>query len=138
MNEQSGTFQEFIKTNAISAVKRLFEPFSWPKLIWLKFKSGIARMDSKYQVLEVVNIFMDDLDPETTSSRLKKVSDLAPSLIELRQLGVKVFDGDTASFKSWLSTRVPALEARPIDLLSSSVGIEKVRTQLLQMEFGVD
>jgi uncharacterized protein (DUF2384 family) len=58
-------------------------------------------------------------------------------LNELVETGLLTFDGDASSFVKWLHAYVPAVQNRPADLLSSSVGRERVIALLAQMEFGI-
>jgi len=86
---------------------------------------------------QIAITFTKDLEKEFTVSILKQNLDLITQLVELREIGTKVFDGNVRSFKYWLRAYVPALKVKPIDILDQPGGIERVRTLLLQMELGI-
>lgn len=59
-------------------------------------------------------------------------------LAELYEAGLMTFDNDEDSFHAWLNTYVPALNnEKPLELLSSNLGIELVKDELLRIEHGV-
>lgn len=59
-------------------------------------------------------------------------------LAELYEIGLSAFDNDTKSFVTWLDMPVPALNnEKPIHLLSSGLGIDLVKEELLRIEYGV-
>ena len=59
-------------------------------------------------------------------------------LAELYELGLSAFDGNEKSFVAWLDSPIPALNnEKPIHLLSSSLGIDLVKEELLRIEYSV-
>jgi putative toxin-antitoxin system antitoxin component (TIGR02293 family) len=59
-------------------------------------------------------------------------------LAELYEAGMTTFDNDEESLLTWLNASVPALSnERPIDLLSSNLGIDLVKDELLRIEHGI-
>lgn len=59
-------------------------------------------------------------------------------LAELYEIGLSAFDGDSNSFITWLDSPIPALNNdKPIQLLSSGLGIDLVKEELLRIEYGV-
>jgi putative toxin-antitoxin system antitoxin component (TIGR02293 family) len=80
-----------------------------------------------------------------TFQRLEKTAELTPAasenvvkLAELYEVGLRAFDDNAESFASWLTSRVPALNnEKPITLLSSNLGIDLVKDELLRIEYGI-
>lgn len=59
-------------------------------------------------------------------------------LAELFQIGLNAFDNDEVAFVSWLSSPIPALNNEaPIHMLSSGLGIDLVKEELLRIEYGI-
>jgi putative toxin-antitoxin system antitoxin component (TIGR02293 family) len=59
-------------------------------------------------------------------------------LAELYEIGLTTFDHNDESFVSWLNAPIPALNNdKPIDLLSSNLGIDLVKEELLRIEYGI-
>mgnify|MGYP000353694700 FL=1 len=59
-------------------------------------------------------------------------------LAELYEIGLSAFDNNSESFVTWLDSPIPALNNdKPIHLLSSSLGIDLVKEELLRIEYGV-
>lgn len=59
-------------------------------------------------------------------------------LAELYEIGLSAFDNNSESFVTWLDSPIPALNNdKPIQLLSSSLGIDLVKEELLRIEYGV-
>lgn len=80
-----------------------------------------------------------------TYQRLEKTADLTPAasenvvkLAELYEVGLHAFDDNAESFITWLTSPIPALNnERPITLLSSNLGIDLVKDELLRIEYGI-
>jgi putative toxin-antitoxin system antitoxin component (TIGR02293 family) len=73
-----------------------------------------------------------------TANITNAASENVIKLAELYETGLTTFDADEESFHAWLSTPVPALNnERPIDLLSSNLGIDLVQDELLRIEHGI-
>lgn len=59
-------------------------------------------------------------------------------LAELFQWGLTAFDNDERAFVSWLNTPIPALNNElPVHMLSSSLGIDLVKDELLRIEYAI-
>lgn len=59
-------------------------------------------------------------------------------LAELYEIGLSAFDNNKESFVTWLESPIPALNNdKPIQLLSSSLGIDLVKEELLRIEYSV-
>ena len=59
-------------------------------------------------------------------------------LAELFQSGLNAFDNDERAFVSWLNSLIPALNNEtPVHMLSSGLGIDLVRDELLRIEYGI-
>jgi putative toxin-antitoxin system antitoxin component (TIGR02293 family) len=64
----------------------------------------------------------------------------AEKIIELDQLIQKGLDtfNDIAKFKRWLHSQIMALGGRkPIDLLTTSLGIDLIKNELVKIDYGV-
>jgi putative toxin-antitoxin system antitoxin component (TIGR02293 family) len=58
-------------------------------------------------------------------------------LAELYEIGLTAFDNNE-SFVSWLNSPIPALNnEKPIELLSSNLGMDLVKEELLRIEYGI-
>lgn len=59
-------------------------------------------------------------------------------LAELYEVGVTAFDNNEESFMTRLNSPIPALNnEKPIGLLSSSLGIDLIKEELLRIEYGI-
>lgn len=59
-------------------------------------------------------------------------------LAELYEIGLNAFDNNEESFANWLNSPVPAINnEKPIGLLSSNLGIDLVKEELLRIEYGI-
>lgn len=73
-----------------------------------------------------------------TANITNAASENVLKLAELFEIGLTTFDNDEESFLTWLNASIPALNnEKPISLLSSNLGIELVRDELLRIEHGV-
>lgn len=67
-----------------------------------------------------------------------RVSEKVLALEELYKIGLDVFDSDKSSFQDWLKCKIPALDNNiPSDLLTSILGIDIVKEELLRIEHGI-
>lgn len=65
-------------------------------------------------------------------------SETTVKLAEILETGLSAFDGDEDAFLDWLNSEVPAIAyQRPRDLLTSLMGIELVKEELLKIEHGI-
>lgn len=59
-------------------------------------------------------------------------------LAELYEMGLSAFDHNEESFLTWLESPIPALNnEKPVQLLSSGLGIDLVKEELQRIEYGV-
>lgn len=66
------------------------------------------------------------------------ISERVLILNDVYQMGLNVFDSNRISFQEWLKSKVPALDNYvPNDLLTSLLGIDIVKDELLRIEHGV-
>lgn len=73
------------------------------------------------------------------SSRISlDASEKVVKLELLYKMGISVFDNNKSSFKNWLKSPVPALDNQiPQNLLTTHLGIDIVRDELLRIEHGI-
>ncbi len=73
------------------------------------------------------------------SSRLSlHVSERVLMLENLYQFGLDVFDSNETSFRNWLKSKIPALDNHvPNDLLTSLLGIDVVKEELLRIKHSI-
>lgn len=73
-----------------------------------------------------------------TANITSAASENVVKLAELFEVGLATFDNDEESFLNWLNGPIPALNnEKPITLLSSNLGIDLVKDELLRIEHGV-
>lgn len=73
-----------------------------------------------------------------TANITNAASENVVKLAELFDVGLATFDDDEESFLNWLNASIPALNnEKPITLLSSNLGIDLVKDELLRIEHGV-
>lgn len=72
----------------------------------------------------------DEISPVAAENMIK--------LAELYEVGLNAFDQDIQSLIVWLNSPVAGLNnEKPIGLLSSAMGIELVKDELLRIEYGI-
>lgn len=79
------------------------------------------------------------LDKKHSAARLTiHEAELVIRLAELYELGLETFDHDAQAFRHWIETPIPALENQtPQTLITSWLGIDLVKEELLRIEHGV-
>ncbi|HEU5291671.1 MAG TPA: antitoxin Xre/MbcA/ParS toxin-binding domain-containing protein [Cyclobacteriaceae bacterium] len=109
----------------------------------LKF-SDLKRTANKFGLNQDQTSLLANISPRTLKSKSEltplsfRLSEQILLLEELYQIGLDVFDSNEASFQDWLKTSIPALENHiPNDLLTSQLGIDVVKEELLRIEHGV-
>ena len=66
------------------------------------------------------------------------ISERVVLLQDLYQIGLDVFDSSESSFHDWLKSKIPALDNNiPSDLLTSILGIDIVKEELLRIEHSI-
>ncbi|MBT1690745.1 type II RES/Xre toxin-antitoxin system antitoxin [Dawidia soli] len=111
------------------------KPLKKRHVIFISDKLGVQQKDAADLIGMSVRTFQ----------RLEKTADLTPAasenvvkLAELYEVGLRAFDDNTESFVNWLTSPIPALNnERPMTLLSSNLGIDLVKDELLRIEFGI-
>lgn len=76
---------------------------------------------------------------KTKSSHLSfQTSERVLMLENLYQMGLDVFDSNESSFQDWLKSKIPALDNHvPNDLLTTLLGIDVVKEELLRIEHSI-
>ena len=73
-----------------------------------------------------------------TASITHAASENVLKLAELYEIGLTTFDNNEESFINWLNSPIPVLNnERPIELLSSNLGIDLIKDELLRIEYGI-
>jgi putative toxin-antitoxin system antitoxin component (TIGR02293 family) len=110
-------------------------PLKKRHVILISIKLGLPQKDTA----ELVGVSV------RTYQRQKKTADITTAasenivkLAELYETGITAFDNNEESFAAWLNTPIPALNnEKPIELLSSNLGIDLVIEELLRIEYGI-
>lgn len=75
---------------------------------------------------------------ESSSTLSTSASERIVKMSELYETGLTTFDNDSKSFLHWLKTSIPALmNLVPIDLMTTFIGINFVREELLRIEYSI-
>lgn len=95
-------------------------------------------MDQNQMAL-LANISMSTFKRRSLSTILSfQIAERVLLLQNLYEIGLEVFDSSKDSFRDWLNREIPALQHHtPNDLLTSLLGIEIVKEELLKIEHGV-
>lgn len=105
--------------------------------------SDLILIATKFELSPIQTANVADLSLRTFKSKPKSTtlsinaSEKIVRLEALYQLGLKVFDNNNDSLVTWLKTPVPALKSIPNDLLTTHLGIDLVKEELLRIEFSV-
>lgn len=102
---------------------------------------GVARkfnMDQKQMSL-LAGFSLRTFKRKPKSSRLSfQISEKILILENFYQMGLDIFDSNEPSFQVWLKSKIPALNNHvPNDLLTSFLGIEVMKEELLRIEHSV-
>lgn len=94
---------------------------------------------TEIQAAEIAGVSIKTYKKMELSSTLStSASERIVKMSELYETGLTTFDGDAKSFLHWLNTSIPALmNFVPIDLMTTFIGINFVREELLRMEYSI-
>jgi putative toxin-antitoxin system antitoxin component (TIGR02293 family) len=110
-------------------------PLKKRHVIFISFKLRLQQKDTAELIGVSVRTYQRQ---KRTANITNAASENIIKLAELYETGLNTFDNDEGSFHAWLNASVPALNnERPIDLLSSNLGIDLVRDELLRIEHGI-
>lgn len=129
-------FQEAMNTLGINSILKLREqPLRLSDLIRIAAKLG---MDQNQMSL-LTDVSIRTFKKKPKSSLLSfHISERVLMLENLFEMGLNVFDSNEASFRDWLKSKIPALDNHvPNDLLTSILGIDVIKEELLRIEHSV-
>jgi len=110
-------------------------PLKKRHVIFIATKLGLQQKDTAELIGMSVRTYQRQ---KSTANITNAASENVIKLAELYETGLTTFDRDEDSFHTWLNATVPALNnEKPIDLLSSNLGIELVKDELLRIEYGI-
>jgi putative toxin-antitoxin system antitoxin component (TIGR02293 family) len=110
-------------------------PLKKRHVVFITAKLGLQQKDTAELVGVSVRTYQRQ---KRTANMTNAASENVVKLAELYETGLTTFDNDEESFHSWLNTSVPALNNEmPINLLSSNLGIDLVKDELLRIEHGI-
>lgn len=110
-------------------------PLKKRHVVFVSSKFGLQQKD----IAELIGVSVRTYQRQKRTANISSAaSENVIKLAELYETGLSTFDNDDESFHSWLNVSVPALNnERPIDLLSSNLGIDLVKDELLRIEYGI-
>ncbi|HTF16639.1 MAG TPA: antitoxin Xre/MbcA/ParS toxin-binding domain-containing protein [Chryseolinea sp.] len=110
-------------------------PLKKRHVIFISYKLGLPQKDTA----ELIGVSVRTYQRQSkTTSMSFAASENILKLAELYEIGLSAFDNNSDSFVTWLDSPIPALNNdKPIQLLSSSLGIDLVKEELLRIEYGV-
>lgn len=101
----------------------------------ISFKLGLQQKETAELIGVSVRTYQRQ---KNTAPITNAASENVLKLAELFQLGLNAFDNDEKAFASWLNAPIPALNNEtPVHMLSSSLGIDLVKEELLRIEYGI-
>lgn len=110
-------------------------PLKKRHVLFITSKLGLQQKDTAELIGVSVRTYQRQ---KATASITHAASENVVKLAELYEAGLTAFDDDSESFINWLNTSIPSLNnEKPIELLSSNLGIDLVREELLRIEYGV-
>ena len=110
-------------------------PLKKKHVVFISTKFGLQQKDTAELIGVSVRTYQRQ---KRTANITNAASENVLKLAELYETGLTTFDNDEESFHSWLTASVPALNnERPIDLLSSNLGIDLIKDELLRIEHGI-
>jgi putative toxin-antitoxin system antitoxin component (TIGR02293 family) len=111
------------------------QPLKKRHVIFISSKLGLQQKDTAELIGVSVRTYQRQ---KRTANITNAASENVLKLAELYETGLITFDDDEESFLSWLNASIPALNnEKPIELLSSNLGIELVKDELLRIEHGI-
>lgn len=110
-------------------------PLKKRHVILISNKLGIQQKDTA----ELIGVSIRTYQRQKQTANITyAASENVLKLAELYEAGLIAFDNNIASFISWLNSPIPALNNdKPIELLSSNLGIDLVKEELLRIEYGI-
>ncbi len=110
-------------------------PLKKRHVVFISYKLGLPQKDTA----ELIGVSIRTYQRQSkTTSMTFAASENILKLAELYEIGLSAFDNSSDSFVTWLDSPIPALNNdKPIQLLSSSLGIDLVKEELLRIEYGV-
>jgi putative toxin-antitoxin system antitoxin component (TIGR02293 family) len=110
-------------------------PLKKRHVILISNKLGLQQKDTAELIGVSVRTYQRQ---RRTANITSAASENVLKLAELFEIGLTTFDNDEESFLTWLNASIPALNnEKPITLLSSNLGIELVKDELLRIEHGI-
>jgi putative toxin-antitoxin system antitoxin component (TIGR02293 family) len=110
-------------------------PLKKRHVISISKKLGLQQKDTAQLIGVSVRTYQRQ---RRTANITNAASENVLKLAELFEIGLTTFDNDEESFLNWLNASIPALNnEKPITLLSSNLGIELVKDELLRIEHGI-
>lgn len=110
-------------------------PLKKRHVILISSKLGLQQKDTAELIGVSVRTYQRQ---RRTANITNAASENVLKLAELFEIGLTTFDNDEESFLTWLNASIPALNnEKPITLLSSNLGIELVKDELLRIEHGI-
>ncbi len=110
-------------------------PLKKRHVIFISNKLGLQQKDTAELIGVSVRTYQRQ---KRTANITNAASEIVLKLAELFEIGLTTFDNDEESFLTWLNASIPALNnEKPITLLSSNLGIELVKDELLRIEHGI-
>ena len=110
-------------------------PLKKRHVIFISNKLGLQQKDTAELIGVSVRTYQRQ---RRTANITNAASENVLKLAELFEIGLTTFDNDEESFLTWLNASIPALNnEKPITLLSSNLGIELVKDELLRIEYGI-
>lgn len=110
-------------------------PLKKKHVIFISHKLGIPQKDTA----ELMGISIRTYQRQKRTAPITHAaSENVVKLAELYETGLKAFDNNEEAFVTWLNAQIPALNnEKPIHLLSSGMGIDLVKDELLRIEYGI-
>lgn len=110
-------------------------PLKKRHVIFISNKLGLQQKDTAELIGVSVRTYQRQ---RRTANITNAASENVLKLAELFEIGLTTFDNDEESFLTWLNASIPALNNEmPITLLSSNLGIDLVKDELLRIEHGI-
>ncbi len=110
-------------------------PLKKRHVVFISSKLGLQQKDTAELIGVSVRTYQRQ---KRTANITYAASENLLKLAELYEIGITTFDNEEESFVSWLNSPIPALNNdRPITLLSSNLGIDLIKDELLRIEHSV-
>jgi putative toxin-antitoxin system antitoxin component (TIGR02293 family) len=110
-------------------------PLKKRHVTFISSKLGLQQKDTAELIGVSVRTYQRQ---KRTANMTFAASENVLKLAELYETGITAFDDNEESFIAWLNSPIPALNnEKPIELLSSNLGIDLVKEELLRIEYGI-